>query len=209
MTEHLSDQEQIQMLKSWWKQYGMSLVIGLCVFLSASYGWRYWQQYLTHQKETASLIYSEVINLNDMNKVDEVKLLTENLLKDYPRTVYASLAALTVAKDAVEAGKLADAEEKLQWVVEHGKQKTLQQLAQIRLARVLLADKKPTQALAVLSKLEAATALKAEAAEVRGDILVVLGKKAEALQAYQNALAINKAKGTESPLLQMKIQEAQ
>ena len=209
MTEHLSDQEQIQMLKNWWKQYGMTLVIGLCVFLSASYGWRYWQQYKTHQTELASMIYSEVINLNDMNKADEVKLLTENLLKNYPRTVYASLAALIVAKDAVESDKLADAEQKLQWVVDKGKQKALQQLARIRLARVLLADKKPTEALAVLAKLDVTTALTAEAAEVKGDVLVVLGKKAEALQSYQIALTINKVKAVESPLLQMKIQEVQ
>lgn len=207
MSEHLSDQEQIQLFKKWWKEYGILLVISLCVCLSGSYAWRYWQQYQAGQSAIASSTYSEILALMGEKKNDEANILIGSLQKDYKRTSYASLAVLMAAKEAVQSSKLVEAEKKLQWILDNCKYNSLRQIARVRLARVLLADKKNDQALEVLNKIDD-TALSAEVFEIRGDSLLASGNKTEAGRAYQEAMEINKKNGTESPLLQIKIQDA-
>lgn len=205
MSEYMSDKEQILLFKKWWKEYGVPVVLSVCVFLAITYGWRYWQGIKFRQAETASMIYSEMLTYQDLNKPDEVEALVGSLTRDYKGTIYASLAALTLAESAIQNGQFNIAEEKLQWVIDHGNKKDIRALARVRLARIYILDKKYDQALATLDGDQDA-AFDAYSLEVRGDALLAQGKKDEAKAVYQKAQAENLANNVTAPILEMKLQ---
>lgn len=198
-----SDQEQIQLLKDWWKKYGTTVLMGLMVFFIANFSWQFWQNYHRKYVDGASLMYTQMLSMLQLKKADEAQLLGEQLFKDYRRTPYASLAGLILAKEAVEQQKLDVALTQLQWVIKHAANNNLKQIAKIRAARILFADHKNQDALALLSKVDDQGYL-AAIAELRGDILLALGNAAAAKTAYQEALA-HSPKEVQSPLLKMKL----
>ncbi len=129
--------------------------------------------------------------------------LADGLIKNYPYTPYASLAALQLAKLAVNQNNLTEAADKLIWIIDHGHDQALQSIARLRLARILLTQNQAKQALNILSKNED-NAYTPIFLEEKGDILNNLGRSKQALQNY---LAAEKAFGNiiEQPLLEMKI----
>jgi predicted negative regulator of RcsB-dependent stress response len=203
---HISDEEQIRLLKKWWRKYGTYVLVAMLISLASNYGWRYSQQYKARQASLASISYNQMLAELSQQKKDAAELFADNLQKKYRRTPYASLANLLMAKNAVKDGKLDMASQKLKWVIDHGKQKSFRQLARLRLARIFINDKKPEEALALLNTLEDKT-FAGIASEIRGDALVMLGKEAEGVAAYKDALNFNHENGLNSPLLKIKLQQ--
>jgi predicted negative regulator of RcsB-dependent stress response len=201
----ISDNEQVQMLKDWWKEYGYYLLFTIVVFIFANFGWRYYQKYKYHQLENASINYMQMLTAFERQKNDEAKLYADALMKNYAKSSYASLAALMLAKIAVQANDLKLAQERLGFVIKKSSNKTLRQVARIRAARILIATKQPQVALDLLSTVDDA-AYVAAVNEISGDALAALGKVMEANQAYQKAkaAAITDAK---SPLLKLKMRQ--
>lgn len=201
----ISDKEQIQIFKDWGKQYGGYILLVILVFLVANFGWRYWQQYRYQRLERASINYTQMLTALEQQKNEEVKLYAKQLIQNYAKSSYASMAALILAKIAVQAGDLQLAQEQLQFVIKKSSNKTLSQLARIRVARILLATKKPQAALDLLTIVDD-NAYQTEISEVSGDALLELGKVAAAKQAYQEAENVN-IEDAKSPLLQLKMQQ--
>jgi predicted negative regulator of RcsB-dependent stress response len=96
------------------------------------------------------------------------------------------MAALTAAKANVEAGSLAAAKGNLTWAAEHALDEATRDIARLRLASVLLDEKRYEEALQQLDAkhTDATTAL---FAELKGDVLTAQGKEAEARAAYRAA----------------------
>ncbi len=44
MTEYLTEQEQVELLKNWIKQYSLVILAGVLIAAIGISGWRYWQQ---------------------------------------------------------------------------------------------------------------------------------------------------------------------
>ena len=198
-----SDQEQIQMLKDWWKKYGPTILTGLLVFFIANFSWSFWRNYQQRYTGEASLLYTRMLSALQQQKSDEVQMFGNYLLKDYKRTPYASLAGLLLAKAAVDQQKLDLALTQLQAVINTSSTATLKQIAKIRAARVLLALHKNPEALDLLRKIDDQSFL-AEVLETRGDIWLAQEKKTEAIAAYQDALLHSTE--VQSPLLKMKLE---
>lgn len=196
----ISNAEQMQIAKSWWREYGSYVLFSVIAFMLFNFGWRYWQQYKQARLEQASVAYTQMLTAIEQKKTEEVKLFGERLIANYSRYPYASFAAFMLAKDAVQNNDLPAAVEKLRFVVKKSSNKTLRQLANIRVARVLLAMKKPEEALKQLTHVYDKAYL-VEINEATGDSYLALGKVAEAEKAY------NKAKDSSavSPLIKMKL----
>jgi predicted negative regulator of RcsB-dependent stress response len=200
----LEEQEQLDELKSWWRQYRglISLVlIALALSYSAFQGWRYYQD---KQALDASELYSQLqtaVGAGDKKKVQDIAAA---MADQYPRATYSAFAALAAARAAFDTGATADAAARLQWVIDHAKDDLLRDIAQLRLAGVLLDEKKYDQALRLLDAKhgEAMTALYAD---LKGDLLVAQGKDGEARGAYQLALDKSDAKSSYRALIQMKL----
>ena len=60
MAYDLEEQEQIESLKSWWKQYGNLLTWLLIAALAAFSGWSAWSYYQRNQAAQAGQLYDEI-----------------------------------------------------------------------------------------------------------------------------------------------------
>jgi predicted negative regulator of RcsB-dependent stress response len=204
MSGHLSDQEQKQMLKDWWKEYGSAVILAVLVFFAGNFGLRYWHKHKIQQESQASIAYTQMLNSVHQNKVNEMQLYASKLQKDYARSPYASFATLALAKNYVQNNKLSQAAESLQWVIDHAKSKSLQQIARLRLARILLAEGKAQNALDTIEKI-VDEGYASAIYELRGDILLQMGDKEKAAQSYQMAKDALKDRDVKSPLLNLKV----
>ncbi|MGC1854295.1 MAG: tetratricopeptide repeat protein [Candidatus Aquirickettsiella sp.] len=197
--------EQAEYVKKWCREYGFGILIGIIFAIFISWGWNYWRQAKENNLFIASMQYEHLIALisKKNENISTVNRLAEGLLKNYSYTPYSSLAALQLAKLAVNQNNLTEAANKLIWIIDYGHDQALQSIARLRLARILLTQNQAKQALNILSKNED-KAYTPIFLEEKGDILNNLGRSKQALQNY---LAAKKAFGNiiEQPLLEMKI----
>lgn len=186
-TYDLEEQEQLAEIKLWWKQYGNLLINVLTAAALIVIAWQGWNWYQRSQSSQASQVYNILQKGVQDKDSQRTKAASGELLEKFGRTSYASLGALTAAKAMVEAGDAKSAKLQLMWVVEHGKDE-IRDLARLRLAAVLLDEKSYDQALTQLDG-SVSPAFEARFQDCRGDVLAAQGKKADALVAYQSALA--------------------
>lgn len=203
---YTSESEQIEQLKKLWREYGIAIVIGVIIALLLGFGWRAYQYRHEHTLAHASMRYEQLLTNVVNGNTDAVEAGANRLMARYPKTPYAGFAALQLARQDVYQNKLGEAEDKLKWVIKNGDNTTLRTLAQLRLTRVYLTDNKPQQALDLLEQLDDKSFSPA-AYEIKGDVLVALGKKAEAKQSYENALKSFQGFEVIQPILQMKLED--
>jgi predicted negative regulator of RcsB-dependent stress response len=123
------------------------------------------------------------------------------------KSMYAHSAAFFLAKLAVEDNQLDAAVSELKWVLSAKPDAATAQLARLRLARVLTAQKAYDEALAQLSP-EPAAAFVADYAEARGDILKLQGDLDAARTSFEKALtSIDPQQQERYMLLQMKVDD--
>ena len=215
MSVHLSEEEQIESLKRWWKDYGKTVVIAILVAVVGYFGYTTWQDQKRQKAENASVIYEQLLKLanaepgktlSDSDKATITHLAGQ--LKDGNiHSMYAHSAAFFLAKLAVDDNKLDVAATELKWVLSAKPEAATEQLARLRLARVLTAQKSYADALAQLSP-EPEAAFTSEYAEARGDILKLQGDLDAARTAYEKALAATDPQQQERfMLLQMKVDD--
>ena len=187
-----TEEEQIAQIKDWWQRNGKPLLTGGVLALAAVIGWQGWQNYQAGQAQGASALYQQLLesSLPQAGQVDPAKVseLAEKLKSEYAGTHYAQYGSLFVAKVAVESGKLDDAAAELKAVLDKPVDANLAELARQRLARVLAAQGKLEEGLKLLEG-DADQVYLASREELKGDLLVQLGKADEARAAYEKAKA--------------------
>lgn len=204
MEGYVSEQEQIEAMKKWWRDNGRAVLLGAVVGLGVLMGWRYWQERERVHAETASLVYGEMVAAAERNDMDEVARRADTLIVQFPDTPYGALGALALAKTQVEAGDLGAARGRLEWVLANARQDSLKHAARARLARVRLAQGEPDAALAVLDG-PVPTGFAGAFEEVRGDALMAKGDREGARRAYEKAIAAGSAM---TDVLRMKLDDA-
>ncbi len=184
-----TEEEQLAQIKDWWQRNGKPLVLGAVIALVLVFGWQFWQKHQINQAQRASVVYQQLLGAAlESGEADaaEVSRLGNLLKKDFAGTHYAQYGSLFVAKVAVESGRLDEAASELRAIVDKPADKTLDELARQRLARVLAAQDKADEAIKLLDgKVDAAFVASRE--ELRGDLLVQLGRNDEAHAAYSKA----------------------
>jgi predicted negative regulator of RcsB-dependent stress response len=206
MNVYVSDEEQLQKIKDWWKKYGNSVIIVVVAVIVLSFGLRYWQRYKTHNAQQASVIYEQMLLADAAKQPENFKLFAQHLMDGYSSSPYASFAAMLLARNAVSANDLPKAEQNLQWAIDHAKNRDLRQIARIRAARVLIAENQLDQALALLQKVDD-KAYEPIIGEVKGDIYLAKNDKKAALEEYKNAFAAANKIGASSPVLAIKLSQ--
>lgn len=204
--EYLTDDEQAEALKSWWRENWAWVFSGVAVGLCLLGGWRYYLNYTEQRAEAAAKTLDEfaTAQINDKAKAET---LFKDLTEKYKATPYAMQAQLLEAQQAVEANDLPRAETALRVVMADTKDPELAQIAKSRLARVLIEEGKSDDALALLDVAKAG-AFAAQAHEIRGDALYAKQDQAGARAEYESALAAYKADGqTDVALLEYKLQD--
>ncbi|MFT4046693.1 MAG: tetratricopeptide repeat protein [Solimonas sp.] len=205
MTTHYDDEAQAEQLKTWWKENWPALAAGLVIGLAAIFGWEGWQNHKQQRAADASQMYEDLKKAIADGKSDVAKPLADKLTADYADTPYAAGAQLRLAAAAVAADDLGDAATRLQWVREHAEDDGLQQIAQLRSARVQWQQGKPDEALKTLDG--DAGSFAALYDELRGDIKLAQGDRAAARGAYQKAFAATPEDEPGRQLLQRKLDD--
>ncbi len=185
-TYDLEQQEQLDQLKAFWKQYGNLITWLLVLALSAYAAWTgylYWQQ---QRSQGAGGLYEEMDRAAASGDGAKVTQAMADLKAKYAGTTFAEQGALLAARAAVARKAPADATAALQWLIQDGKNPDLVAVARLRLSGQLMDDKRFDEALKVVSA-ELPPEFAAAAADRRGDILVAQNKKDEALKAYKEA----------------------
>lgn len=184
----LEEQEQLSELKTWWRMYGHLVTGGVAAVALSVAGWLIWGSYQRGQTAQAAAVYQSVQNAAAAHDARKAREAAGELIEKFPGTAYAVLGALTSARQQFDAGDLKTAKAQLQWVTEKARDAEMRDLARLRLAHVLFDEKAFEDALKLLTE-EPIAALAPRFADLRGDILAVQDKKAEARAAYQAALA--------------------
>lgn len=200
----LQEQEQLEALKAWWKEYG-NLVVGLVLAVVVALGgWRGWHYYQNQQAGGAATLYAQFITQLESNNIKRVNDAAAEVMGKYASTPYASRAALAAAQANQQVKDVARAKTQLQWVIDHAGENGLKDVARLRLAAVLLDETRYADALKLLEETHLAS-FDGLYADLKGDVLSAQGKAAEAKAAYKLAYDKTDAKSTYRNLIQMKL----
>ena len=207
----VSDEEQLDQIKSFAKKYGSAMISGILIALIAFFGWEYWQKknLAEAQSQTAKvqkLMDEAKATSGQPNALATVSEAADKIVKDDADSVQAIQTQFILAKLAYDKQDYAAAEKALK-KVENSKVKDagLVQIVKIRLADSQLAQKKYDDALKTLSTVTE-PAFKATADELRGDIYVAKKDNASARKAYQSAWDNLLERKQERQLLQIKLE---
>jgi predicted negative regulator of RcsB-dependent stress response len=179
----LQEQEQLDELKAFWKQYGNLITWGLVLVLgyfAAFNGWNWWQR---EQATKAAVMYEEFDKAMQAGDADQAGRVFNDLKDRYARTAYAQQAGLQAAKLQADKGKADAAQVSLTWVAEQATDEEYKALAHLRLAALLLDKKAYDEALKQLDSVKSPE-FAALADDRRGDVLLAQGKKDDAAKAY-------------------------
>ncbi|HEF4763100.1 TPA: tetratricopeptide repeat protein [Pseudomonas putida] len=187
-----TEEEQLADLKEWWSRNGKPLVTGGLLALVIVFGWQAFQKYQSNQSQGASVLYQQLLEttLTPDGKPDAARVsdLAAKLNSEFGGSAYAQYGSLFVAKVAVDSSKLDDAANELKAIIAKPANPALGEIARQRLAQVLGAQNKADEALKLLEG-DTDKAFLATREELKGDLLVQLGRTDEAHAAYQKAKA--------------------
>jgi predicted negative regulator of RcsB-dependent stress response len=204
METHTTEEQQIAALKSWWKENGSSIVTGIVLGLAVLFGGKAWFAYQERTAQNASNVYMMMMNALETGDAATVTERAGLLIADFSGTPYATFAALALAKQQLGEGKLEAAQAQLQWALDNSGAGVIQDVARLRLVRVLVARGELDAAEQLLGQALPGSAFDALYTELRGDIYLARGEGVLASDAYQQALAATALDAPGRQLLQLK-----
>lgn len=186
----LEEQEQLDQLKSFWKQYGTPITWLLIVVLGGFAAWNGWNLYQRDQAAKSAAMFDELDKAAQAGDAAAAGRIFNDMKDRYPRTSFTQQGGLLAAKVQFEKGQADAALASLAWVGANAGETEYQIVAKLRAAGVLLDQKKYDEALKQLDGIDAKDGTKDFAplvADRRGDILMAQGKQDEAKAAYTKA----------------------
>jgi predicted negative regulator of RcsB-dependent stress response len=204
MAYDLEEQEKLESIKAWWKQYGNLVTWVLIIALSAYAAWTGWSKYQQNQSAQASQLYQELLRAVTAKDAPKVQRAAADIQGKFGKTAYAQMSALAAAKAALDANDLKAAKAQLQWVVDNGKDQEFKAIAKIRLSSILLDEKAYDEGLKTLAG-DFPAQFAGIVADRKGDILAAQGKSKEARDTYQAALEKTDQNNPGRQLIQIKL----
>ena len=200
------DYEQSERVQKWLRQNGLSIAMGVIIGLIAIFGYQQWRNHRVGHQMQASGLYQQLQGVIDTGNSNAVDVITQQLMKDYADTPYALFAVSDRARKQVEQKQFDKALESLSWAEQNAPSAELKALVQLRIARVQLAKGNAQEALNALDRMPV-NSYAGDSQELRGDALVKLGRRDDALKAYQAAVSAMGPNGAQNTEVQMKIDD--
>jgi len=200
----LQEQEQLDALKTWWKDNGKWLIAALVIALAAYGALTYWKHYQGKQAAEASTLYDEVLKQVASNDPKRINDSVAALVEKYSNTAYAPRAQLLAVQANMQTKDLARAKTQLEWVIAHASENGLQDTARLKLSGILLDEKNYTEAMKLLNATHP-DAFMGLYSDIKGDVLAAQGKTEEARAAYKLAFEKMDSKSAYRNLIQLKL----
>ena len=205
MDEFLSEREQIEIFRQWWRENGWYLVGGVGLGVLGLLGWNRYNAFVDTRAEEAAAIYVELGDAVSDDDMGSARNLLDELRDEFPASPYTDQGGLMVALIRLDAGQVDGAIDELRFVMESTSDPELALIARLRLARVLAQDQAYEEALTLLDV--APGSFSARYNEVRGDIHTALGDADSARAAYSAALNAQETGYVDRNFVQMKLDD--
>ena len=202
MSDYLTDEEQIARLKTWWEQYGRALVAALVLGVTGVIGWRWYDDTRQVEIAAASDLYADYLDTEGEAR----EQFARNIAEQIPESAYHSLVLMRSARDSVAAEDFEMAETHLRSALAAADSDVLNDLINVRLAKVLQQRDKADEALQTLAQVRG-EGFRPVVAELKGDIHLSRGERALAHESYKSALegVADVQRSTQRALLELKV----
>lgn len=205
--ELYDEHEQSERVRSWMRENGVSVVMGVVLALAGIFGWRQWQDYQSNQAMLANEYYAAVQREVEAGDLEAAAQQFTTLREAVGEHGYVALAGLLIAGVHGTRGEL-DAAAAIYEDLRQGKAwDALQPVLRIRHAQVEVARGQAESGLALLEGYGPA-GFEGLWMELRGDALNDLGRHAEAAEAYQAAVERYQGEGNNFRMAQTKLEHS-
>jgi predicted negative regulator of RcsB-dependent stress response len=191
----LSEKEQLEQMRAWWKEYGAFIIGGIVIGAGLLFGINHYQSSKLQAQLDASAAYEELIVLVAEGKLEDAEAAADEIATSYGDTSYAGQTGLAMARLYMDKNRDQDAADALLGVVDSDADSELKDVARLRLARIYLYQDKAQEVVDLLAG-EGVGAFAAPYGEALGDAYTALGQIAEAQDAYRKILMDPSSRGT-------------
>lgn len=199
-----TEEQQVVAIKSWWKENGSTLMIAAVVGLAGLWGWRFYNESVITGQEEASQAYSDMLvkfeSQGGEAGIDNIR----TFIADNQDNNYGVLASLLLAKEAVQQKDFALAKAQFVQLQSQNEYAPLNDVINLRLARVEVQLGEYEQALKTLTLITEPSFL-AKANQVTGLVYLKMGDIEKARTAFQNA--VDASQGNIGPILQLQFDD--
>jgi predicted negative regulator of RcsB-dependent stress response len=188
MSKHLDleEQEQLDQLKYFWKQYGNAITWLLILVMGSYAGWNGYQYWQKQQSTKAGALFDEVERAASTGDASKLERAWNDMKDRFPGTTYAAQSALLAGKTFQQAEKFDAAVAALKWASESASDEASVQLARLRLANLQIQQKAYDDASKTLAK-PFTPAFTGLALDIQGDLYMAQNKSQDAVKAYTDA----------------------
>ncbi len=205
MDELLSEKEQIEAMRDWWRENGRYVIGGIVLGVGILVGWNQWKEYRLTARLEASARYETLANQVSGGMLEASEATANELYENYGSTSYAALARLAMARLYMDRGRDQDAADTLNALLAIRGGAESQMVGRLRLAKIYLYQDRPQDVVDLLSDFED-SAFAARYNELLGDAHTALGQITDAAAAYKRAMVDDpRAPTVNRVLIQMKI----
>jgi len=188
MADLYDTHEQGERVKSWLRENGSAIVMGLALAFALMFGFKQWQSWETGKRQQASSEYQVMLSLLEENNLDGAVPNYEVLKSEFPKSAYTSMASMMMAKARLQSGQTDLAITALTHAMENAQPEPMKVIARERLARVKLSEGETAAALELLDGAPSEAGFEAKFADIRGDIHLANGETELAIKSYRESL---------------------
>ena len=205
--EDLSEKEQIELMRSWWSENGIYVILGVLISVGSIVGLLQLRASQVETQMAASALFEALAEEVAENRVDEAETIASDVYANHAKSIYADQTRLAMARLYMDQGRDQDAATTLRELVDGDADSQMQLVGRLRLGKVLLYQGAAEE---VLTLVDAYTSsgMGPRFSELQGDAHFALGDYARAETAYMAALNDPLASQlVDAGLLRMKISD--
>jgi predicted negative regulator of RcsB-dependent stress response len=206
MEIYSTEEQQVEAIKTFWKENGTQIIAGATIGLVGFGGWNWYQDKTIAEQEAASAQFQVFVEQAEQEGTDAEQLNASlsQFISQYGESGYSVFVNLIAAKKAIDEGQFETAMTRLQDGLASAEQDGLKDLLRTRIARVAIELGQFDNALAQLNAI-ASESYQARAEELKGDVYLAQGDQEQARSHYQQAA--DKGALTNNPVLEMKLND--
>ncbi len=186
LANHQQSDQEIA-LQNWIHKNWKTIILFITATCIMIVSYQFYTKHQYNNIQNSSALYENALNAMRNNEFNKVTSLANQTIKQYPKTQYAALSSLLLAKIETDKHAYPAAIKHLLWFNENNHDKLLNDIVKQRIARIYLSLKQPENVLKVTSTIQQKKHLIYKEL-LAGDAYKLQKKYPQARQSYNNAL---------------------